>query len=59
MSIFGLLMAEGEAVVTDVAQRVSSNGNFSAFLGAALAVVLAGFGSSIGVGRAGRLPPGF
>ena len=54
MSIFGLLMAEGEAVVTDVAQRVISNGNFYAFLGAALAVVLAGFGSSIGVGRAGQ-----
>ena len=58
MSIFGLLMAEGEAVVTDVAQRVISNGNFYAFLGAALAVVLAGFCSSIGVGRAGQASAG-
>ena len=55
MSIFTLLLAEGETVVTEAAARVISNGNFYAFLGAALAVILAGFGSSIGVGPAGLL----
>ena len=58
MSIFTLLLAEGETVVTEAAARVISNGNFYAFLGAALAVILAGFGSSIGVGRAGQASAG-
>ena len=40
MSIFTLLLAEGETVVTEAAARVISNGNFYAFLGAALAVII-------------------
>lgn len=58
MNIFGLLLAEGEIIVKEAAERVISNGNFYAFLGAALAVILAGIGSAIGVGRAGQASAG-
>lgn len=58
MSIFGMLLAEAGDEVAATASRVISNGNFYAFLGAALAVILTGIGSSIGVGRAGQASAG-
>ncbi len=58
MGIMSLLLSEGETVVTETVQRVIGNGNFYAFLGAALAVILAGIGSCIGVGRAGQASAG-
>lgn len=51
MNIFGALLASSSTGIT-------SNGNWLAFLGAALAVIVAGIGSCIGVGRAGQASAG-
>lgn len=55
MSIFSMLQSAGETVIKD---HILTNGNFYAFLGAAIAVCLAGIGSAIGVGRAGQASAG-
>ena len=51
MNIFGTLLASG-------ATESAKSGNWLAFLGAALAVIVAGIGSCIGVGRAGQASAG-
>jgi V/A-type H+-transporting ATPase subunit K len=54
---FNVLLATAEAGAK-TASKLLTNGNYLAFLGAVLAVIVAGIGSSIAVGRAGQASAG-